>query len=361
MILGIPREIKTFENRVALTPSGADSLCRDGHTVVVETGAGLGSGFSDQEYEVAGAQIAPDAAAVWSQAETILKVKEPQPSEWPLMRRDQVVFTYFHFAADRDLTKAVVDSGIVALAYETVQLPNGTLPLLVPMSEVAGRMAAQEAAKYLEKTFGGRGVLMAGIPGTPRARVMVLGGGVVGTNAAKLAAGLGAEVALFDVNLERLRYLSEVLPPNVETLFSDPHIIRHHLAHADVIIGSVLLPGKRAPKMVTRDDLKRMQSGTVVVDVAIDQGGCFESSRPTTHATPTYIEEGIVHYCVTNMPGAVPRTATLGLTNATLPYVRQLANQGWKNATEKNEALKKGLNIVNGEILHAGVAEAFAA
>ncbi|HEX8463028.1 MAG TPA: alanine dehydrogenase, partial [Abditibacterium sp.] len=340
-------------------PSGAALLHSDGHTVWLESGAGLGSGFSDADYQRAGAHIAPAAAPVWAKAELILKVKEPQPEEYPLMRAGQIVFTYFHFAASESLTRATQKSGVVAIAYETTQEDSGLLPLLVPMSEVAGRMAAQQAAKYLEKTWGGRGVLLSGLPGVPRARVMVLGGGVVGTGAAKIAAGMGADVALFDVNLERLRHLSEVLPPNVETLFSDPHLIREHLARADAVIGSVLLPGKRAPKMVRRADLKTMQSGAVLVDVAIDQGGCFESSRPTTHDEPTFIEENIIHYCVTNMPGAVPRTATLGLTNATLPFVRLLANEGWQAATEKNPALKRGLNIVDGEIVHPGVREAF--
>ena len=359
MTIGTPREIKTYEGRVALTPSGAHLLHEDGHTVLIESGAGLGSGFADAEYEAAGAQIVPDAAQVWAQSDLILKVKEPQPVEWPHLRVGQIVFTYFHFAAGEPLTRAVQKSGVVAIAYETVQEQSGLLPLLVPMSEVAGRMAAQEAAKYLEKTFGGRGVLLSGLPGVPRTRVMVLGGGIVGTNAAKVAAGMGAEVALFDINLERLRHLSEVLPPNVETLFSDPHLIREHLRRADVVIGSVLLPGKRAPRMVRRADLPIMQPGAVLVDVAIDQGGCFESSRPTTPDEPTFIEEGIIHYCVTNMPGAVPRTATLGLTNATLPFARLIANQGWQAATEKNHALKCGLNIVDGEIVHPGVREAF--
>lgn len=357
MKIGIPREIKSFENRVALTPAGVEILASDGHDVLVQTGAGLGSGFSDAQYEKAGARVGA-AAAAWD-SDLVCKIKEPQPSEWPLMRAGQVVFTYFHFAADEALTRAVQASGCVAIAYETVQEPGGLLPLLVPMSEVAGRMAIQEGAKYLEKTFGGRGLLLSGVPGTPRAHVMILGAGIVGANAAQIAAGMGASVTLFDVNLPRLRDLSEQLPPNVETLFSQPASIRDYLTRADVVIGSILLPGKRAPKLVRREDLKTMQSSAVMVDVAIDQGGCFETSRPTTHDAPTFVEAKIIHYCVTNMPGAVPRTSTLALTNATLPFVRQLAGRGWKRACEENLALQKGLNIVAGEIVHPGVAEAF--
>jgi alanine dehydrogenase len=361
VVVGVPREIKNWEHRVAITPSGTEVLINDGHTVLVETGAGLGSGFTDDDFIAAGARIVADAAEVWRIADIILKVKEPLPREWPHIRAGQVVFTYFHFAADEKLTQAVQQSGCVAIAYETVQDSSGALPLLVPMSEVAGRMSVQEAAKYLERTFGGRGVLLSGVPGVARARVMVLGAGVVGANAAKMAAGLGAEVSIFDINLERLRYLSDVLPANVETLFSDPQGIRDQLKLADVVIGSILLPGKRAPKLVQRRDLKTMKPGAVLVDVAIDQGGCFESSHPTTHDEPTYVEEGIIHYCVTNMPGGVPRTSTLALTNATLPYVKQLAKHGWQKACEKNAQLQKGLNIVAGDIVHPGVAEAFPA
>ena len=360
MKIAVPKEIKAFENRVALTPAGAEILVHAGHQVLIERGAGEGSGFSDAQYEASGAQALPGAAQVWESGDLVLKVKEPQPREWPQMRAGQVIFTYFHFAADESLTRAVQKSGIVALAYETVQEENGLLPLLVPMSEVAGRMAVQEGAKYLEKTFGGRGMLLSGVPGTPRANIMILGAGVVGANAAKLAAGLGAAVTLFDVNLERLRFLSEVLPPNVETLFSQPATIRDHLSRADVVIGSILLPGKLAPKLVHRQDLQIMQPGAVMVDVAIDQGGCFETSRPTTHDAPTFVEQDIIHYCVTNMPGAVPRTSTLALTNATLPFVRQIAAHGWEKACAQNQSLKRGLNIVAGEIIHPGIAEAFA-
>ena len=360
MIIGVPHEIKAFENRVALTPAGAEILVDEGHEVLVERGAGEGSGFADAAYQDAGARIVASADEVWAKAELILKVKELLTQEWPHVREGQTLFSYFHFAADEALTRAAQKSGATVIAYETVQETNRSLPLLIPMSEVAGRMAVQEAAKYLEKTFGGRGVLLSGVPGTPRANVMILGAGIAGTNAARLAAGLGADVYLFDVNLDRLRHLSEVMPPNVATLYSQPQAIRDHLALADVVIGSVLLPGKKAPKLVRRDDLKRMQAGAVMVDIAIDQGGCFETSRPTTHDEPTYVEEGIIHYCVTNMPGAVPRTSTMALTNATLPYVRRLAEHGWLEACRADAALAKGLNIVGGHIVHNGVAEAFA-
>ena len=358
MIIGIPREIKGFENRVALTPAGAETLTCDGHEVLVEPGAGAGSGFADAEYLAANATLC-GADELWRRAELVVKVKEPLPAEWPRMRAGQTLFTYFHFAADQALTRAVQASGVVAIAYETVQEPNGTLPLLLPMSEVAGRMAVQEGAKYLERTFGGRGVLLSGVPGTPRGNVMVLGAGVVGSNSARVAAGLGANVSIYDVNLERLRHLDDVMPPNVSTRFSDPHAIREGLQSADVVIGSVLLPGKKAPKLVRRADLQTMRAGAVLVDVAIDQGGCFESSRPTSHDAPTFVEEGIIHYCVTNMPGAVPRTATLALTNATLPWVRELASLGWRAATQNHLALERGLNIVAGEIVHPGVAAAW--
>ena len=358
MTIGIPCEIKAFENRVALTPAGAETLVRCGHKVLIESGAGIGSGFSDEEYLEAGATLAT-VEELWLRAELIVKVKEPLPAEWPRLRAGQVLFTYFHFAADEALTRAVQASGIVAIAYETVQEADGKLPLLLPMSEVAGRMAVQEGAKYLERTFGGRGVLLSGVPGTPRANVQILGAGVVGSNAARIAAGLGANVSIYDINLERLRYLDDVMPPNVSTRFSDPHAIREGLATADVVIGSILLPGKKAPKLVRHADLNIMRSGAVLVDVAIDQGGCFESSRPTSHDAPTFVEEGIIHYCVTNMPGAVPRTATLALTNATFPWVRELATLGWQSATTNHAALGAGLNIVDGAIVHEGVKAAW--
>jgi alanine dehydrogenase len=343
---------------VALRPAGVEVLARDGHEVFVQSGAGDGSGFSDAQYEAAGAQIVEDAGAAWG-AELVIKVKEPLPQEYSFLRAGQTVFTYFHFAADEKLTRAVMDSGTVAIAYETVQEENKTLPLLVPMSEVAGRMAIQEGAKYLEKYFGGRGLLLSGVPGTPRAEILIIGGGIVGFNAAKIAAGIGANVTILDVNLERLRYLDDVLPGNVTVLYSDPHTIRDGITRADVVIGAVLLPGKKAPNLVRREDLKTMQEGAVIVDVAIDQGGCIETSHPTTHEKPTFVVDGVMHYCVTNMPGAVPRTSTFALTNATFPYVRRLAHHGWKKAAQKDAAIRNGLNIVNGKITYAGVAEAF--
>jgi alanine dehydrogenase len=358
MKIGIPTEIKAFENRVAIRPAGVEELSRDGHEVFVQSGAGIGSGFSDAQYEIAGARITENADAVWD-CELVVKVKEPLPSEYSLLQAGQTLFTYFHFAADEKLTRAVMNSGAIAIAYETVQEQGGALPLLIPMSEVAGRMAVQEGAKYLEKSFGGLGVLLAGVPGTPRAEVLVLGGGIVGQNAARIAAGMGANVTLLDVNLERLRYLDDVMPPNVNTLFSDAHTIREYSRRADLVIGAVLLPGKKAPHLIVREDLQHMQKGAVIVDVAIDQGGCIETSRPTTHEEPTYVVDGVIHYCVTNMPGAVPRTSTFALTNATFPYVRRLAKTGWKNAAKQDAALRGGLNIVAGKVTHAGVAEAF--
>lgn len=358
MKIGVPFEIKAHENRVALRPAGAEELSRDGHEVLFQAGAGIGSGFSDAQYAAAGARIVETEGEVWS-ADLVVKVKEPLPSEYSLLREGQTLFTYFHFAADEVLTRAVMDSGAIAVAYETVQEPNGTLPLLVPMSEVAGRMAVQEGAKYLEKYFGGRGLLLSGVPGTPRAEVLILGGGIVGLNAAKIASGIGANVTILDVNLERLRYLDDILPENVTLLYSDPHTIREGIARADVVIGAVLLPGKKAPQLIRSQDLKTMQQGAVIVDVAIDQGGCIETSKPTTHENPTYVVDGVIHYCVTNMPGAVPRTSTFALTNATFPYLRRLAKNGWQIACKKDAALRGGLNIVSGKITHSGVAEAF--
>jgi alanine dehydrogenase len=358
MKIGVPTEIKSYENRVALRPAGAEVLVRDGHEVLVQSGAGDGSGFSDAQYEAAGATIVPEASAAWG-AELVVKVKEPLPQEYSFLHEGQTVFTYFHFAADEKLTRTVMASGAIAIAYETVQEENKTLPLLVPMSEVAGRMAIQEGAKYLEKYFGGRGLLLSGVPGTPRAEILIIGGGIVGFNAAKIAAGIGANVTILDVNLERLRYLDDVLPGNVTVLYSDPHTIREGIKRADVVIGAVLLPGKKAPNLVRREDLKTMQEGAVIVDVAIDQGGCIETSHPTTHEHPTFVVDGVMHYCVTNMPGAVPRTSTFALTNATFPYVRRLAHHGWKKAAQKDAAIRSGLNIVQGKVTHSGVAEAF--
>ncbi|MEO7216961.1 MAG: alanine dehydrogenase [Gemmatimonadaceae bacterium] len=357
MKIGVPKEIKTNENRVALVPAGAEALVAAGHSVMMEKGAGEGSGFRDGDYTAVGATIGADADAVWREADMIMKVKEPIAVEWPRMRKGQVIFTYFHFAADQKLTKAHQDSGAICIAYETVELPDRELPLLTPMSEVAGRMAVQEGAKYLEKLYGGRGVLLGGVPGVARAKVVIIGGGVVGVNAAKMAAGLGADVTVLDVSLERLRYLSDVMPANVTLIYSNRHNILEQIHTADLVVGGVLIPGAKAPKLVRREDLKTMQQGSVIVDVAIDQGGCFETSHATTHEDPTYVVDGVIHYAVANMPGGVPRTSTLALTNATLPYALLLANNGWKKALRANAALRMGLNIVEGKVTYAGVAE----
>ncbi len=359
MIIGVPTEIKANENRIALVPAGAEALVFDGHEVLVQEGAGLGSGFEDERYVEAGAKIVSKVDDVWAKADMILKVKEPIEPEWPRLREDQIVFTYFHFAASEELTRAVMKSTCVGIAYETVQLPSKELPLLTPMSEVAGRMAVQEGARYLEKHHGGRGVLLGGVPGVERGEVMILGGGAVGTNAAKMAAGLGARVVLLDVSLERLRYLSDVMPANVTLLYSNRHTILEHLPTADLVIGAVLLPGAKAPKLVQRADLAIMKNGAVVVDVSVDQGGCIETIRPTTHENPTYEVDGVLHYGVANMPGGVPRTSTLALTNATLSYARRLAAKGWKAACAADSALRLGLNIVRGSVVYPGVAEAF--
>ncbi|MFW6192626.1 MAG: alanine dehydrogenase [Gemmatimonadota bacterium] len=359
MIVGVPREVKEAENRVALVPAGAEALTREGHRVLVETGAGEGSGFADAAYRDAGAEILADAGDVWSGAELVLKVKEPVESEWPLLRDGQIVFTYFHFAADEELTRAVLGSGCVAIAYETVQLPGGELPLLTPMSEVAGRMAVQEGAKYLEKPTGGYGVLLGGVPGVLPAEVVVLGGGVVGTNAARIAAGFGAHVTVVDLDLDRLRHLSEVMPANVDLLFSNRHNILSQLDRADLLVGAVLLPGAKAPELVWREDLGRMKDGSVIVDVAVDQGGCVETIEPTTHTEPTYVVDGVIHYGVSNMPGAVPRTSTLALTNATFPYVEELADRGWRDAVRGDESLARGVNAVVGRCTYEAVSEAF--
>jgi alanine dehydrogenase len=362
VIVGVPKEIKGGESRVALVPAGADALVGGGHTVLVEQGAGVGSGFTDEAYRAVGATLLTSAADVWAKADLVVKVKEPIESEWPLLRRGQMLFTYlhyFHFAASEPLIRAVVASGVVAIAYETVQLESGELPLLTPMSEVAGRMAVPEGAKYLEKVHGGSGILLGGVPGVLPAEVMIIGGGTVGTNAAKMAAGLGAHVTLLDVSLDRLRYLSDVLPANVDLLYSNRHTILEQLAEADLVIGAVLRPGAKAPRVVLRSDLKITTLGSVIVDVAVDQGGSIETIKPTTHEKPTYIVDGIVHSGVTNMPGAVPRTSTLALTNATFPYARRLATQGWKQACREDRALLLGLNVVEGKVVYPAVAEAF--
>jgi alanine dehydrogenase len=359
MKIGVPKEIKTNENRIALVPAGAETLVGAGHSVLVETGAGLGSGFADEDFAAVGAAIAPDADTVWRDSEMIMKVKEPIKVEWPRMRNGQLLFTYFHFAADEELTRAHLKSGAVCVAYETVELPTRELPLLTPMSEVAGRMAVQEGAKYLEKLYGGRGVLLGGVPGVAPAKVVILGGGIVGINAAKMAAGLGAKVVILDISLERLRYLSDVMPANVQLIHSNRHNILEQIATADLVVGGVLIPGAKAPKLIRRADLSLMRPGSVIVDVAIDQGGCVETIHATTHENPTYVVDGVIHYGVANMPGGVPRTSTLALTNATLPYALQLANKGWKRALKDNPALLKGLNVADGQVTYAGVAEAF--
>jgi alanine dehydrogenase len=359
MIVGVPKEIKTDEYRVAMIPVGVEELTRAGHKVLIQAGAGQGSGISDEQYSANGAEIVPEAADVWKRSDLIVKVKEPLPDEWPHMRSGQIVFTYFHFAADEKLTKAVIQSGITAIAYETIKDAKGTLPLLTPMSEVAGRMSIQEGAKFLERPFEGRGILLGGVPGVLPANVVILGGGIVGANAAKVAAGLGANVTILDVNLDRLRYLDDVMPKNVTTLFSDRHNIRESLDRADLLIGAVLIPGARAPFLVKREDLKRMRPRAVIIDVAIDQGGCVETSKPTTHSNPTYMIDDVVHYCVTNMPGAVGRTSTYALTNVTLSYVLQLAKKGYDKAVRENAALGNGVNIHRGKVTNAAVAATF--
>jgi alanine dehydrogenase len=359
MIIGVPKEIKTNENRVALVPAGAELLVGAGHTVYVEQGAGLGSGFDDDAYQKAGARMLATADEVWAKGEMIVKVKEPIAVEWPRMRAGQLIYTYFHFAASEELTQAVIASKAVAVAYETVELPNRELPLLTPMSEVAGRMAVQEGAKYLERVHGGRGVLLGGVPGVAPAEVVILGGGVVGINAAKIAAGMGAHVTILDISLDRLRYLDDVLPKNVDTVYSNRYNILDAISRADLVVGAVLLIGAKAPHLILRDDLKLMKPGAVVVDVAVDQGGCVETIKPTTHENPTYFVDGILHYGVANMPGGVPRTSTLALTNATLQYGLKLAKHGWREACRRDTALRLGLNVVDGKVVYPGVAEAF--
>jgi alanine dehydrogenase len=359
MIIGVPKEIKNNENRVAVTPAGVTEFRKYGHTVYVQTGAGTGSGFSDSQYNEAGATILTSIEEVYAKAEMIVKVKEPIESEYALIKEGQLLFTYFHFASSEPLTKAMIERKAVCLAYETVEKADRSLPLLVPMSEVAGRMAIQEGAKYLEKPMGGFGILLGGVAGVKPANVLVLGGGIVGTQAAKMAAGLGANVTIVDISLARLRYLEDIMPANVDTVMSNEYNIRELVQSSILIIGGVLIPGAKAPFLITKDMLKLMKPGTVMVDVAIDQGGCFETSHATTHENPIYEVDGVVHYCVANMPGAVPYTSTLALTNATLPYALQLANKGWKSACADNEELRKGLNVVNGKIVFKGVSEAW--
>jgi alanine dehydrogenase len=359
VIVGVLKEIKAEENRVSMTPAGAEVLIHHGHQVLIESRAGEGSGFRDEDYQAVSAEIGQSPAQVFQMADMVMHVKEPQPSEYDWIRPGQVIFTYFHFAASEDLTRAMMASDAVCVAYETITSPDGSLPLLTPMSEVAGRMAAQEAAKYVERTQGGRGILLGGVPGVAPATVLIIGGGVVGTHAARMACGLGAKVYLLDTSLPRLRYLTEVMPRNCFPMMSSPAAIRDLVREADVVIGAVLVHGARAPKLITRAHLKTMKPGAVLVDVAIDQGGCFETSRPTTHRDPIYDVNGIVHYCVANMPGAVPLTSTIALTNATLPYAVALADQGWKHAAVADPGIAEGLNVVRGRIVYEGVAEAF--
>jgi alanine dehydrogenase len=359
MIIGVPKEVKGHEYRVAMLPVGVEELTRLGHTVLVEDHAGIGSGLTNHDYAASGATLVPTAAELFGRADLIVKVKEPLPSEWPLLRAGQTLFTYFHLAASRELTEALLHAGVTCLAYETLRDAQGRLPLLTPMSEVAGRMSIQEGAKYLEKPQMGRGILLAGVPGVAPAHVTVLGGGIVGANAAKIAAGFQADVCILDVNMDRLRYLDDIMPANVNVLFSDRHTIREQLQRADLVIGSVLIPGAKAPHLVRRDDLKLMKPGSVIIDVAIDQGGCVETSRPTTHMEPVYVVDEVLHYCVTNMPGAVGRTSTFALCNVTLPWVLQLAQQGVLAAVRQSQPLTSALNIHNGQITHRAVAETF--
>ncbi|WP_417382082.1 alanine dehydrogenase [Gimesia sp.] len=359
MIIGVPREIKQDEYRVALIPVGAEELTAAGHTVLIERGAGLGSGISDELYEENGAEIVETAEQLFARAEMVIKVKEPQPAEWALLRPGQILFTYFHFAADEKLTRGFLETGATAVAYETLEGPHGQLPLLTPMSEVAGRMSIQEGAKYLERPQLGRGILLGGVPGVPPAHIVILGGGVVGKNAAQIAAGFQADVVILDINVDRLRYLEDIMPANVNTLYSDRHNIRAELELADLVIGAVLIPGARAPVLVPRSALKMMKPGAVLIDVAVDQGGSIETTRPTTHSDPTFVVDGVVHYCVANMPGAVGRTSTYALCNVTLPYALKLANQGLQAACAQNHGLHTAVNVHQGRVTNRAVAETF--
>ncbi len=359
MKVGILKEIKTEENRVSMTPAGVELMVQKGHQIQVEKAAGQGSGFSDEDYIKAGAEIKEAPQEIYAQNEMVMHVKEPLPSEYDLIKADQIVFTYLHLAANKELTEALIKSKAVNIAYETIQKPDGSLPLLTPMSEIAGRMSIQQGAKYLEMIHGGQGVLLGGVPGVEPGTVVIIGGGVVGTNAAKMACGLGAKVYLFDISLERLRYLSDVMPSNCFLLKSTPSLIRETVNKADVVVGAVLIAGAKAPKLVTRDMLSTMKPGAVLVDVAIDQGGCFETSKATTHKDPIYTVDGVTHYCVANMPGAVAKTSTLALTNATLPYALEIADKGWKKAAGGNQEIALGLNVVHGKITYKAVAEAF--
>lgn len=359
MLIGVPQEIKDDEYRVAMLPVGVEELQQDGHQVLIQAGAGLGSGLPDHDYLRAGAELVADAAEIYQMSELVVKVKEPQREEWPLLQRNQVLFTYFHFAADRELTDAMLASGTTCVAYETLRDDRGQLPLLTPMSEVAGRMSIQEGAKYLERPQMGRGILLGGVPGVAPAHITILGGGVVGTNAARIAAGFQADVAILDINMDRLRYLDEIMPANVNVLFSDRHTIRDQLRLADLVIGAVLIPGAKAPQLISRQDLRLMKPGSVIIDVAIDQGGSVETARPTTHSDPTYIVDDVVHYGVTNMPGAVGRTSTFALCNVTLPWVRRIASQGLLAAASSSRPISAAVNIHDGEVTNQAVAETF--
>ncbi len=359
MIIGVPREIKNNENRVGLTPAGTHELVKRGHQVLMETHAGAASGFRNDDYEESGAEIILTGDEIWGRADMIIKVKEPEEQEFKMARKDQLIFSFFHFASNKELTFAMMDSGAICLAYETVEATDKTLPILVPMSEVAGRMAIQQGARYLEKPVRGRGILLGGVPGVTPGKVLIIGAGVVGVQAAKMASGLGAHVTILDTNIQRLRYINDILPPHVVTMFSSEYNIRNLITNHDLIVGAVLIPGGKSPMVVTRDMLKLMRPGTVIVDVSADQGGCIETCKPTTHENPTYIVDGILHYCVTNMPGAVPYTSTIALTNSTLPYILELADKGWRKACLDNYELLKGLNIISGEVVYRGVAAAF--
>ena len=359
MIVGILKEIKAEENRVCMTPAGVEVMRQNGHEVLVEKNSGMGSGFDNKAYKSSGAEIVNTPKEIFKRAKMVMHVKEPLPAEYDLIRKDQIIFTYLHLAAAEELTRVLIKSGSIGIAYEIIQKEDGSLPLLTPMSEVAGRMAIQQGAKYLEMAHGGHGVLLGGVPGVDPGTVVIIGGGVVGTNAAKMACGLGAKVYILDMNLERLRYLSDVMPSNCFLLMSKPTTIRRLIKEADVVVGAVLIPGAKAPRLITREMLKTMKKGAVLVDVAIDQGGCFETAKATTHGEPIYEVEGVVHYCVANMPGAVPKTSTLALTNATLPYAVEIANKGWKKAMQQNPEIKYGANVVKGKVTYEGVAEAF--
>ena len=359
MIVGVLKEIKAEENRVCMTPAGVEIMRQNGHEVLVEKNAGKGSGFNNKAYADAGAEIVNTPKEIFKRAKMVMHVKEPLPPEYDLIRKDQIIFTYLHLAAAEELTRVLIKSGSISIAYETIQKADGSLPLLTPMSEVAGRMAIQQGAKYLEMAQGGHGVLLGGVPGVDPGTVVIIGGGIVGTNAAKMACGLGAKVYILDMNLERLRYLSDVMPSNCFLLMSKPTTVRRLIKEADVVVGAVLIPGAKAPRLITREMLKTMKRGAVLVDVAIDQGGCFETSKATTHGEPIYTVDGVVHYCVANMPGAVPKTSTLALTNATLPYAVEIANKGWKKAMQENAEIKPGANVVKGKVTYDGVAEAF--